>query len=104
MNKGQTIVEYVIIIGIVIVAIYAMGPAIKRSMQTVVKASADQLGVQNRADQDFTPDGSHMASSSTAIRAHNEKNVTELAGQTETASTESTVVSTNTVTALGFQQ
>ena len=104
MNKGQTIVEYVVIIGVVITALYAMGPALKRSMQTVVKASADQLGVQNAADQDFSPDGSHLGAARTGFRVSSNRSVAETGGVTTTTALETTVVNSMSSTTLGFSQ
>lgn len=42
--------EYVALIGIVIMAIVAMTPLLKRGIQSVVKVAADQIGVQNIAE------------------------------------------------------
>ena len=52
--KGQTVVEYVIIIGIIVTAMYVMAPAFKRGVQTLVKGTADQLSSQKLAEQDFS--------------------------------------------------
>lgn len=104
MNKGQTIIEYVIIIGIVIAALYAMGPAIKRGAQTVVKASADQLGQQNASDQDFGVYGSRLSESTSASKFKSNRSVAELGGETTTIVTEQTNSFTNSETSMGFQQ
>ena len=53
-NKGQTVIEYVVLIGIITIALFYMGPLLKRGVQSLVKATADQIGNQQRADQDFT--------------------------------------------------
>ncbi len=102
-NRGQTIVEYIIILGIVIIALYAMGPYMKRGVQSVVKATADQLAVQNSAEQDFSPKGSHLDRSDTLARVDNRRHVQQAAGWTNTTyDLEQTDTLTNTMTNLGF--
>ncbi len=51
MKKGQTILEYMILLGIVVLAIFYMGPAFKRGLQSLIKVTADQIGNQSQADQ-----------------------------------------------------
>ena len=45
--------EYTIIVGIVAVVLSYMGTGIKRGVQSLVKVTADQVGNQQNADQDF---------------------------------------------------
>ena len=52
-NKGQTIVEYIVLIGIITVALFYMGPLFKRGVQSLVKVTSDQIGGQQNAEQDF---------------------------------------------------
>ena len=51
-NNGQTIMEYIILISIVTMAVYYMGPAFKRGFQSLIKITADQVGNQANADQE----------------------------------------------------
>jgi Flp pilus assembly pilin Flp len=53
-SRGQTILEYTIIVGIVAVVLYYMATGIKRGVQSLVKITADQVGPQQNADQDFS--------------------------------------------------
>ena len=53
-RRGQSILEYTIIIGIVTVVLYYMGTSIKRGYQSMIKLTADQVGNQQNADQDFS--------------------------------------------------
>ncbi len=76
-TQGQTIVEYVILIGIVITALYAMGPAFKRGVQTVIRGTSDQLAYQNAAEQDFSFDQSHLTRMTTQSRVNNQRSVNE---------------------------
>ena len=51
-RSGQTVVEYILLIGIVTVALTVMGPFFKRGLQSMVKVTSDQIGDQKNADQD----------------------------------------------------
>ena len=51
-TRAQTMVEYIVLIGIVTVAVFYMGPLFKRGIQSVVKVTADQIGNQQNADQE----------------------------------------------------
>lgn len=50
--RGQTVVEYIVLIGIVTAALFFMGPLFKRGVQSLVKVTGDQIGNQLNADQD----------------------------------------------------
>lgn len=102
--KGQSIIEYIIILGVIIVALYAMGPYLKRGVQSVIKGTADQLAFQKNSDQDFSPDSSHMESSASMTNAQNQRTVEGLNGRTSTTVNESTNTITETTTSMGFSQ
>lgn len=51
--RGQSIIEYVVLIGVVTMALLYMGTDFKRGVQGVLKVTADQLGRQDQSDQDF---------------------------------------------------
>jgi Flp pilus assembly pilin Flp len=48
---GQAVLEYVLLIGIITVVLFAMMQAIKRATQSLVKTTADEIGNQVQADQ-----------------------------------------------------
>ena len=112
MRRGQTILEYTIIVGIVTVALYYMGTSIKRGMQSLVKVTADQVGNQQNSDQDFTDyQQGYMIGTNTQSQESRTKQVIETgyipqggndiyAGNT--AFDESTFSETNTLTNGGF--
>jgi hypothetical protein len=50
-RRGQNLSEYIILIGIVAMAYYMMGPAIKRGYQSLIKTGSDQIGNQANSDQ-----------------------------------------------------
>jgi len=50
-TKGQTLIEYSLVLGIIVTVVLAMQPMIKRSGQAMIKMVADQIGNQREADQ-----------------------------------------------------
>jgi hypothetical protein len=50
-NFGQSVVEYSLIIGIVIAVLMVLSPMVKRSTQAMVKIVADEVGIQQNAEQ-----------------------------------------------------
>ena len=103
-NRGQSIIEYVVIIGVAVMALYTMGPSFRRGVQTIVKSTADQLAPQSNAEQDFSTDTGHMDISATKTNASVSRNMQELLYSTTTTASESTATATNTVTNSGFTQ
>lgn len=72
-RRGQSIVEYTIIVGIVTMVIFYMGTTIKRGAQSLIKVTADQVGNQQNSDQDFNDirQGYTEASVSSAQQTNN---------------------------------
>ena len=111
-RRGQSILEYTIIVGIVTLVLFYMGTGVKRGVQSLVKVTADQVGIQQNSDQDFndTQEGYMNASNSTTQDMEN-KMVTELgyipaSGNavylTNASYNDSTFTMTNTITNAGF--
>ena len=50
-NFGQSVVEYSLIIGIVIAVFIILSPMVKRATQAMVKVVADEVGIQQNAEQ-----------------------------------------------------
>jgi Flp pilus assembly pilin Flp len=70
--------EYTIIVGIVTVVLFYMGTGIKRGLQSLVKITADQVGNQQNADQDFDDiQTGYMKESDTNMQESKNKQVTE---------------------------
>jgi hypothetical protein len=111
-RRGQSILEYTIIVGIVTVVLYYMGTSIKRGVQSLIKVTADQVGTQSNGDQEFndTKEG-YMVASNTQVQEDKGKEVTQtgyipVSGiaveLTNTSYQESTDTQTNTITNGGF--
>ncbi|MDE1921240.1 MAG: hypothetical protein KGJ09_05470 [Candidatus Omnitrophica bacterium] len=111
-RNAQTIVEYAILVSLVMVALYYMGTGIKRGVQSLVKVTADQVGSQQNADQDFTnPQTGFMLASNTQMGAttgdwNAETGYINGSGVTHfmatTGYSEASVTMTNTITNGGF--
>jgi hypothetical protein len=113
LRRGQTIIEYTMIIGIVVVVLTYMGTGIKRGVQSLVKVTADQVGIQNNADQDYNDaQQGYMIASNTSMQENNSKGISEtgyISNVTQAPVyveneyfSESSNTSTNTITNGGF--
>ena len=100
--KGQTIVEYIIVIGIAVTVLYAMGPAFKRGTQSLIKATSDQLAAQQNAEQDFDSGSGYMALSNSQTQSNNQRDKQEFLYTTKTVVNETTMTNTMAVTNMGF--
>ena len=110
--QGQTILEYTMVVTILTLVFFYMGTGIKRGVQSLVKVTADQIGNQQNADQDFNDaQTGYMIGSNTQMMANKYKETTELgylpfSGKavyaTNTSFNESSLTMTNTVTNAGF--
>ena len=111
-RRGQTILEYTILIGIITVVLYYMGTGIKRGVQSLLKVTADQVGNQQNADQDFTDvQQGYMVASNSQTQETRNKQVSESgyipnteipSYVTNTNFNETMNSMTNTVTNAGF--
>jgi uncharacterized protein (UPF0333 family) len=100
-KKGQTILEYTIVLGAIIIVMFSMGPMIKRGLQSLIKVVADQVGVQNDADQRFDEAG-HLEESYIATRGSMDKQTREIIGTTRYTYDDLSTTSSNALINLGF--
>jgi predicted PurR-regulated permease PerM len=103
LKKGQTILEYTIVLGVIIIVMFSMGPMIKRGLQSLIKVVADQVGVQNDADQRFDEAG-HMVASYVDTRGSMDKQTQDIAGRTRYIYDDFTTTSSNALVNLGFTE
>ena len=81
-KNGQTLLEYSLVIGLVVAIITAMGPYIGRSTKGMIKLVADEIGLQNEAEQNYNDsDGgfleySYQTTNSQTSKTRNEGAVT----------------------------
>ena len=68
-SEGQVFLEYTMILGVIVLIVFAMNPMIKRGIQGMIKVVADQVGIQGNSDQRFDESG-HLERSSILTHAY----------------------------------
>ena len=102
-KQGQSLLEYIILVSIVAAVVVVMSPSIKRSVQAVVKVTADQLAAQNQADQRADATSSYLVNAFTSTRVTSNKWVQEVPGGiTDYIYGDETNSTANSLTNLGF--
>lgn len=112
LRRGQSILEYTMVVALLTVVFFYMGPTIRRGVQMLIKLTADQVGNQMNADQDFNDEqqGYMVASNTYSTRGWYDQNK-ELGYipnsgipvyATTTVYNEATYSLTNTITNAGF--
>ncbi len=86
-NKGQSIMEYAIVLGVVAIALASMSLYFRRGIQSVVKAAADEAGNQTDAEDINPVTGTSVFSS---IRRNAQSTARQ---QTEAGGTQATTIS-----------
>lgn len=61
-KKGQSIIEYTVILGLVVAGLMTMQAYIKRGIQATIKVAADELGRQEDAEELDPEKGTKSAS------------------------------------------
>ena len=84
--KGQTIIEYSLVLGIIVTVAFVMQPMVKRAGQGMIKLVADQIGNQVEADQrafykNSILDG-HMEFANLLTQSEQDSRTLELSGAT----------------------
>ena len=102
-KKAQSILEYTILLGVIVMVLFVMGPMIKRSTQSLIKAVADQVGTQQNAEQKFDERG-HMESSYMSARGSIDKQTFDTAGAISYVFNDVTTARSTTVSNLGYTQ
>jgi len=101
-KKGQTFIEYTLLIAIILAVLSAATPMIRRGIQGMIKVVADQVGRQQNAEQTAGNSG-YLISQFTAGRGEQTKRVLERVGTTNYVfGGRGTNMSTETITNLGF--
>ena len=100
---AQTTIEYITLIIILTTVLYTMSPLMKRTIQSVIKISADQIGNQYEADQNFNSDVGYMDHAITGFAANSQKQVLERPNyQHNSIYLDATGITTNSLTTVGF--
>lgn len=102
-RRGQSLIEYVIIVGVAATAVYVMAPTLKRGTQRLIKATADQLGAQEDAEQDSSAAAGHMDNQISSTSVSVSRNAVDLSAGINYFSDEITRSSTETSTNGGIR-
>lgn len=102
-KKAQSILEYTILLGVIVLVMFAMGPMLKRGTQSLIKIVADQVGIQQNAEQKFDETG-HMEASYTATRGSTDKQTYDLAGTISYVFNDVSVTTSNALINLGYTE
>lgn len=102
-KDAQTIVEYSIMIGLVVLIMFAMNPMIKRVTQTMIRTVSDQIGSQQNAEQLFNAGGFTMGTN-IATSAIQDKTIREFLGTTNYIYSDAVFTGQSVLSNLGFQE
>jgi hypothetical protein len=103
-KRAQSISEYVILITIVVATVLSMFTNVKRGTQGLVRAAADQIGSQTKAEQDFNGLGGYISGANTVTSSYANTEVREWPGAFQKVFVERTDTETNTASNLGFSE
>lgn len=95
--------EYTIVLGVIAAIMFTMGPMLKRGTQSLIKLVADQVGVQQNAEQKFDETG-HLQASYTSTRGSMDKQTQDFVGTISYVFDDSTTAQTNALINLGFTE
>ena len=102
-NRGQSIVEYTVVLGLVILALSAMSFYFRRGIQSVVKTAADEAGNQSDAE-DINPSTGTKTSSAINRQTESTKRTRILKGESRISDISATTASTGTSSSVETQE
>ena len=102
--QAQTFVEYTLLFGVIVAIFIALTPLIRRSSQAMIKLVADQVSLQENAEQ-MGGDTGKLVNSEILTSQRREKNTKEFAGiMNYTFVQDDLEVHSDSVSNLGFTQ
>ena len=104
-KQAQSTIEYISLVGMIIVVLFAMNPMMKRIVQSVIKLSADQIGNQAESDQSFDADTGYLDSALSGVISNTSKQIVARPDyQQRTIYKDKMTLNSSSVTTLGFQE
>ncbi len=101
-KKAQSIMEYLILVGIVTAVIVSMSTSLKRSIQSYVKVTADQIGSQQDAEQQVELGKGYLEEAASSTDTSMSKTTSDVVGTISYAYNDRTQITSNSLTNLGF--
>ena len=102
VRRAQSLLEYVIVIGLVTAVFFAIAPLFKRGIQSVVRLASDQLAIQQNAEQKATSMSGYLVENYSASRTTNDKQTLQRPRSTNYVYGDSESTYTNSLVNLGF--
>lgn len=101
---GQGVLEYVLLVGIVVVALIAMTQVIKRATQSLIRSGFAQIGAQVNADQSFSNRAGFLNAQDSFTSDDNQRQVVDRVGILNYIHLDRSNTNTNTLVNLGFTE
>lgn len=79
-KKGQSLAEYVIVATMIAAVLISMSAGFRRSIQRVVKNTADLIGMQSQAEQALEPARGYLVESKTDTETASKIVINEMGG------------------------
>lgn len=101
---GQSLSEYTLLIMVVTIAAVVIFPSVKRGTQSLIRVGSDQIGIQSKAEQDFSGDEGYMVYSRSNTQIDSTSLTKQQANKTIYVTDDKTSSQTSTYTNMGFTQ
>lgn len=99
---AQGMLEYVLLVGIIVATLLAMSNAIKRGTQSLIQVAADEIGLQQNADQKVNNETGYINFQNAVTQQNAEKRIVERVGILNYISNDSSTTTTQTLSNGGF--
>ncbi len=103
-KKAQTLAEYAIIAGIIAIVLVTMGTPFKRTVQKIIKSTADAIGFQGESEQAAEPDKGYLNSAKTDISTKSTTSIDEDQGSYTSVVEETSAMKSESLTNMGFSE
>jgi competence protein ComGC len=101
--SGQTLMEYTMVLGVISIILFAMAPLFQRGTQGMIKMVADQVGIQENAEQAFDEKG-HLVEQYIVTRANTDKETKQLFSTINYIYNDTITTTTNSFSNIGFSK
>ena len=102
-RAGQSILEYIALVGLVVAVLVTMSTSLRRGVQGMVRMVSDQLGDQKKSEQPFDETG-HLVNSLTSTNMIVDKQTIDRVGTINYIFNDQEVSQTDTFLNLGFTE
>ena len=101
--QAQSLLEYVMVVGIISMVLFAMAPLLREGVQSIIKVTADQFADQQDADQAQSNRRGYLVNSFTNVSpSSTSKTITDVVGDITYTYNDNVSIYSNSYTNLGF--